>query len=492
MKKSKNDVSQAVQKSMEKLCTQVNLEILKRQMETTNAFTDYQKKLSKDKVNDVKFIGKVNLGTINIEGKEVPFFKNAYVVEQTVYSDENGKEEAKDIEVFYLENDDGTFLKVGGKTPQVTNEIMLKDDLDIDTEILKAELNRLIEEKKEQVSLAQISNEIIEKLAKTTGIPREELAKKYNILELDLSKEENKTDKEEELNKEETDDIIKATGHKSRLILDHTVDTKKTIGETLGLPPRYTNLYIVYKDNESLKGKPKDNNINQVPYSFVAVDNNGNGKIVNDLFEIPESANINTRNTGLNVETNGEVKITEAEDNIAILGIKNKPNAYLKLSREDNGDGNVAVSYDEKLPGENRLDGISTSLQTRSIRTPDRIQQDLNDPANGIYRGEQQSKEAITHSKKEYEEGTVKAKDVDGNHTTSTHTHGKQEMTMESAVKELMSNDEISDKYTEREIRKRLMNRKPEESIEQAVKRLKNEMLQEKYLFGDKNRTRAI
>ena len=54
MKKSKNDVSQAVQKSMEKLCTQVNLEILKRQMETTNAFTDYQKKLSKDKVNDVK------------------------------------------------------------------------------------------------------------------------------------------------------------------------------------------------------------------------------------------------------------------------------------------------------------------------------------------------------------------------------------------------------------------------------------------------------
>ena len=47
MKKSKNDVSQAVQKSMEKLCTQVNLEILKRQMETTNAFTDYQKKLSK-------------------------------------------------------------------------------------------------------------------------------------------------------------------------------------------------------------------------------------------------------------------------------------------------------------------------------------------------------------------------------------------------------------------------------------------------------------
>ena len=63
---------------------------------------------------------------------------------------------------------------------------------------------------------------------------------------------------------------------------------------------------------------------------------------------------------------------------------------------------------------------------------------------------------------------------------------------MESAVKELMSNDEISEKYTEREIRKRLMNRKPEESIEQAVKRLKNEMLQEKYLFGDKNRTRAI
>ena len=104
----------------------------------------------------------------------------------------------------------------------------------------------------------------------------------------------------------------------------------------------------------------------------------------------------------------------------------------------------------------------------------------------------EKSKEAITHSKKEYEEGTVEAKDVDGNPTTSTHTHGKQEMTIESAVQELMSNEEISDKYTERDIRKRLMNRKPEESIEQAVKRLKNEMLEEKYLYGDKNRTRAI
>ena len=223
-----------------------DLEILNSQLEETNIDSDYQKKSPKDKVLNVKYLGKVKFKE-TIDGKEIEFEKDIYsIIEQ---------KEGKDGNLIQIErycDEDGNVL-AGNNDSDQYNYIILSEEYK-DRDGLLEQLESL--DKEGILDLNDIDQERLEELARVLGVTVRELR---GVSEIEADEEidedlEEKDEKQEDRKKDQNDEKetlskkeVEKISTKTEISTGQKVTDKDTMASLLKVQDKgYKKIAVIY------------------------------------------------------------------------------------------------------------------------------------------------------------------------------------------------------------------------------------------------------
>ena len=412
------DMEKVIDK-MRSLRDKRDLEILNQELKDIDLNSSDQKKLSDNKVLNVKY-----LGVIKIEGEE----KGIYlVIEQKAQKDGT----LAQIERYYTE--DGEFL--GGDNSIDEYDFLTLDEKYMNNKDMLEKLQSI--DKDGILNLNKIEQERIEEVAKESGIIAKELEK---MSEIDSKKE------------------IEKISTKSEIDTNRKVTDKETMASILNVQDKgYKKIAIIYSD------KMQDNG-NTTRFSFVGIKEDGTAEKIDTI----EQAYGRNPSKEINSVNRDGSKVEQEQVN-SIYRIKGKKETQIAV---DIGAMGTIEPYLVRTPAQDNEEAISIPIETHNVRPTTRETRELmNEQRNP------RVKEEIQRAKEHQELrcDDISLKDIDDNPNNNTHEHIEiSEEYLDKCATKILENDEVSSIYNRNDVINRL-----KENIEKSREDIQTEELLE-------------
>lgn len=412
------DMEKVIDK-MRSLRDKRDLEILNQELKDIDLNSSDQKKLSDNKVLNVKY-----LGVIKIEGEE----KGIYlVIEQKAQKDGT----LAQIERYYTE--DGEFL--GGDNSIDEYDFLTLDEKYINNKDMLEKLQSI--DKDGILDLNKIEQERMEEVAKELGITAKELEK---MVEIDSKKE------------------IEKISTKSEIDTNRKVTDKETMASILNVQDKgYKKIAIIYSD------KMQDNG-NTTRFSFVGIKEDGTAEKIDTI----EQAYGRNPSKEINSVNRDGSKVEQEQVN-SIYRIKGKKETQIAV--DIGAMGTIEPSL-VRTPAQDNEEAISIPIETHNVRPTTRETRELmNEQRNP------RVKEEIQRAKEHQELrcDDISLKDIDDNPNNNTHEHIEiSEEYLDKCATKILENDEVSSIYNRNDVINRL-----KENIEKSREDIQTEELLE-------------
>lgn len=412
------DMEKVIDK-MRSLRDKRDLEILNQELKDIDLNSSDQKKLSDNKVLNVKY-----LGVIKIEGEE----KGIYlVIEQKAQKDGT----LAQIERYYTE--DGEFL--GGDNSIDEYDFLTLDEKYMNNKDMLEKLQSI--DKDGILNLNKIEQERIEEVAKESGIIAKELEK---MSEIDSKKE------------------IEKISTKSEIDTNRKVTDKETMASILNVQDKgYKKIAIIYSD------KMQDNG-NTTRFSFVGIKEDGTAEKIDTI----EQAYGRNPSKEINSVNRDGSKVEQEQVN-SIYRIKGKKETQIAV--DIGAMGTIEPSL-VRTPAQDNEEAISIPIETHNVRPTTRETRELmNEQRNP------RVKEEIQRAKEHQELrcDDISLKDIDDNPNNNTHEHIEiSEEYLDKCATKILENDEVSSIYNRNDVINRL-----KENIEKSREDIQTEELLE-------------
>ena len=412
------DMEKVIDK-MRSLRDKRDLEILNQELKDIDLNSSDQKKLSDNKVLNVKY-----LGVIKIEGEE----KGIYlVIEQKAQKDGT----LAQIEIYYTE--DGEFL--GGDNSIDEYDFLTLDEKYMNNKDMLEKLQSI--DKDGILNLNKIEQERIEEVAKESGIIAKELEK---MSEIDSKKE------------------IEKISTKSEIDTNRKVTDKETMASILNVQDKgYKKIAIIYSD------KMQDNG-NTTRFSFVGIKEDGTAEKIDTI----EQAYGRNPSKEINSVNRDGSKVEQEQVN-SIYRIKGKKETQIAV--DIGAMGTIEPSL-VRTPAQDNEEAISIPIETHNVRPTTRETRELmNEQRNP------RVKEEIQRAKEHQELrcDDISLKDIDDNPNNNTHEHIEiSEEYLDKCATKILENDEVSSIYNRNDVINRL-----KENIEKSREDIQTEELLE-------------
>ena len=329
-----------------------------------------------------------------------------------------------------------------------------------------------VKEQIEQLDKADIEseakeNEAIDGYMQSIGMDREKV-KSIRFMDLERDKKKENSSAEQQNNLKTQQNQIPQQSNNQHQFTTSNVDVKQEVKleeratdvqdlkRFLGkrLPENIVKIGVIESDDLSEmkdeKGKVIDNSSTR--YGLVAIGKNGQveplKKYIPELEQNHSSGN-NPIQSKYQISTDGTV------EKDAVLSEYRIGNKIIQLDKDQGDD--LEVNIGKYGPFENR----SVTTQMRGNQTTFATDTETRKAAMGHYKGVYETKNSYDEAKAHEEAGCepeeLTQKEIDGDKDTG-HQHFTQE-DFEKCVQELMQNDDISDVFSENEIRERLSKR---------------------------------
>lgn len=401
-------------------------------------------------------------------------------------------ENGKYIDITIKRNEKGTYeyyndnILIGVYTPEVMKdskffEIDLEKNNTLENELSaesKDEINNIIAQVKEQIDQADIAdiefeadqNAAIEEYMKSIGLDNEKI-KSFKVLDLERDEEDkyfSKTEEDEQEKNEgqeqneEIDDEQEKTQKtfntenvniKQEIDLEERATDVQDLKRFLGkkLPDDIVKIGVIESDKMS-EMKDEEGNVidnSSTRYGLVAIGKNGEVQPLKKY--IPElEQNYSSGNNP--IEGKYQINADRTVDKDVVLSEYRIGNKIIQMDKNQ-GD-NIEVNIGKYGPFENS----SVTTQMRDKNTTFATDTETRKAAMGHYKGIYNTKdshdEIENHEEVGCEPEELTQEEIDGNKDTG-HQHITQEE-FERCVQELVANEEISEVFTENEIRERL------------------------------------
>lgn len=412
------DMEKVIDK-MRSLRDKRDLEILNQELKDIDLNSSDQKKLSDNKVLNVKY-----LGVIKIEGEE----KGIYlVIEQKAQKDGT----LAQIERYYTE--DGEFL--GGDNSIDEYDFLTLDEKYMNNKDMLEKLQSI--DKDGILDLNKIEQERMEEVAKELGITAKELEK---MVEIDSKKE------------------IEKISTKSEIDTNRKVTDKETMASILNVQDKgYKKIAIIYSD------KMQDNG-NTTRFSFVGIKEDGTAEKIDTI----EQAYGRNPSKEINSVNRDGSKVEQEQVN-SIYRIKGKKETQIAV--DIGAMGTIEPSL-VRTPAQDNEEAISIPIETHNVRPTTRETRELmNEQRNP------RVKEEIQRAKEHQELrcDDISLKDIDDNPNNNTHEHIEiSEEYLDKCATKILENDEVSSIYNRNDVINRL-----KENIEKSREDIQTEELLE-------------
>lgn len=412
------DMEKVIDK-MRSLRDKRDLEILNQELKDIDLNSSDQKKLSDNKVLNVKY-----LGVIKIEGEE----KGIYlVIEQKAQKDGT----LAQIERYYTE--DGEFL--GGDNSIDEYDFLTLDEKYINNKDMLEKLQSI--DKDGILDLNKIEQERMEEVAKELGITAKELEK---MVEIDSKKE------------------IEKISTKSEIDTNRKVTDKETMASILNVQDKgYKKIAIIYSD------KMQDNG-NTTRFSFVGIKEDGTAEKIDTI----EQAYGRNPSKEINSVNRDGSKLEQEQVN-SIYRIKGKKETQIAV--DIGAMGTIEPSL-VRTPAQDNEEAISIPIETHNVRPTTRETRELmNEQRNP--RVKEEIQRAKEHQKLRCDD--ISLKDIDDNPNNNTHEHIEiSEEYLDKCATKILENDEVSSIYNRNDVINRL-----KENIEKSGEDIQTEELLE-------------
>lgn len=412
------DMEKVIDK-MRSLRDKRDLEILNQELKDIDLNSSDQKKLSDNKVLNVKY-----LGVIKIEGEE----KGIYlVIEQKAQKDGT----LAQIERYYTE--DGEFL--GGDNSIDEYDFLTLDEKYMNNKDMLEKLQSI--DKDGILNLNKIEQERMEEVAKELGITAKEIEK---MSEIDSKKE------------------IEKISTKSEIDTNRKVTDKETMASILNVQDKgYKKIAIIYSD------KMQDNG-NTTRFSFVGIKEDGTAEKIDTI----EQAYGRNPSKEINSVNRDGSKVEQEQVN-SIYRIKGKKETQIAV--DIGAMGTIEPSL-VRTPAQDNEEAISIPIETHNVRPTTRETRELmNEQRNP------RVKEEIQRAKEHQELrcDDISLKDIDDNPNNNTHEHIEiSEEYLDKCATKILENDEVSSIYNRNDVINRL-----KENIEKSREDIQTEELLE-------------
>lgn len=412
------DMEKVIDK-MRSLRDKRDLEILNQELKDIDLNLSDQKKLSDNKVLNVKY-----LGVIKIEGEE----KGIYLaIEQKAQKDGT----LAQIERYYTE--DGEFL--GGDNSIDEYDFLTLDEKYMNNKDMLEKLQSI--DKDGILDLNKIEQERMEEVAKELGITAKELEK---MVEIDSKKE------------------IEKISTKSEIDTNRKVTDKETMASILNVQDKgYKKIAIIYSD------KMQDNG-NTTRFSFVGIKEDGTAEKIDTI----EQAYGRNPSKEINSVNRDGSKLEQEQVN-SIYRIKGKKETQIAV--DIGAMGTIEPSL-VRTPAQDNEESISIPIETHNVRPTTRETRELmNEQRNP------RVKEEIQRAKEHQELrcDDISLKDIDDNPNNNTHEHIEiSEEYLDKCATKILENDEVSSIYNRNDVINRL-----KENIEKSREDIQTEELLE-------------
>ncbi len=412
------DMEKVIDK-MRSLRDKRDLEILNQELKDIDLNSSDQKKLSDNKVLNVKY-----LGVIKIEGEE----KGIYlVIEQKAQKDGT----LAQIERYYTE--DGEFL--GGDNSIDEYDFLTLDEKYMNNKDMLEKLQSI--DKDGILNLNKIEQERIEEVAKESGIIAKELEK---MSEIDSKKE------------------IEKISTKSEIDTNRKVTDKETMASILNVQDKgYKKIAIIYSD------KMQDNG-NTTRFSFVGIKEDGTAEKIDTI----EQAYGRNPSKEINSVNRDGSKVEQEQVN-SIYRIKGKKETQIAV--DIGAMGTIEPSL-VRTPAQDNEEAISIPIETHNVRPTTRETRELmNEQRNP--RVKEEIQRAKAHQELRCDD--ISLKDIDDNPNNNTHEHIEiSEEYLDKCATKILENDEVSSIYNRNDVINRL-----KENIEKSGEDIQTEELLE-------------
>lgn len=447
------DMEKVIDK-MRSLRDKRELEILNQDLEKADSNPDTEKRITDNKVLNVKY-----LGVIEINGEE----KEIYLLtEQKQRSDGTLAE----IERYYT--GDGEVLGGNNKSDQY-NYIMLNEQYTENKELLE-KLQSL--NKEGILDLNELEQERIEGIALALGVKPEEIE---SIDEIDINIKEKGKKEDEELE-------ISEKGVKGLNIKEETSANTNLKGETLdkklGLAKKgITGVKKVARVSTSNIKAVTGETTTHAEDTFVAIKKDNTAVALGeDILKEDTRKGTNPRGESLTINSDGSVNKEAITSSYQI--VNGNGQEYLQCGYDESSGKEIKYTLRSKETGED----VATELETqRTYEKDSHVREFLRDRNEGIYEPD----EIIERDKKH---GECKEKDVtviDNDKDNDSHEHfvvdenyihkkAEEIMSREEEIDNIFTQNEVEERLRKR-IEKQIENTPIEEIIENTVKELQED-----------------
>ncbi len=396
-----------------------------------------------NKASNTKYLGTIHTRE-NIDGIDQDLLKEVFMVLE-MFEKNGQKMEVK--KYFTKDFQSGEFELLGGDIVgdgihSISLDRNSKYSLD---EKLKKEIEEQLNEltQKEGLDLEREELKELEEVAKALGIdakdieemseldPEQEIEKEKDDKNKDKKendeknkdgKDKDEKDKDEELNKKETEKLVKMTG-KQDININAKYNSKNTLRQTLGLSGEFTTVRVVSSDK--LKDVKKDINGLSSTYAFVGIRSDGTAQELTDVLSLDTAQGAMPNRAAKTIRPDGSM--TETNNTLARYKINNgrsdgnSLDEYIGISRGPYGEIEVKTAY--KTKEENEV--VEFPVETSTIRPISKKIRELQRPGKGEYNIDNMQNEADEHFRAG-DKKLTNTKDYDGKEGGS-HTHGEDE-----------------------------------------------------------------
>lgn len=417
-------------------------------------------------IKDIYYPGQATW-TDKINGKSIS--EKVFIVEfEEVQEGEGKKQYTKTFRRYYL-GERCVAADIGDGKPYY--KAIEQDKINAINELLDKVNYKSLEENSlnnlQQKELAEVLSEYLG--VKVSKEDVEKTLQKMDSDELEQIKKDKRGKRQESnLTEKQVEKLEKINGIQ-KINLNRLVDGKQTLGKRLHLE-EYEEIYIIHSEKaKDISGNSKSN-INNTAYSLIGMKKDGKAKILNDEFEMDKTVGNNSSKMQTKIHANGEA----SRDNKSISSYTRKgakDNVGLNI---ENNQGYIDVYF---TAGKTREENENVSIQIETSQTQ-RVHIETREVFNKN-KGERQIDNVQDEIQEHTDKGcTPEGIDINGNEDSS-HIHLSEEE-LNKYTKEIFEYGDISEIFTEDEVRERLereLNEKDDDlSLEELIKKIKYEM----------------
>ena len=454
---SKDFETEKVLNKMKEIRENRDLELFNIELREVNK-GDYQKEASKNKVLNVKYLGKIEL----INNEKIKEEKDIYLV---IEQKENKNGELIEIERYY----DGDGNVIGGNNKSDNYDfIMLSENYKNREDILK-QLTEL-EKDGEIFDLNELEQEELEEIARSLGIRSEDIER---LTEIEADKELSRDEKDKEIEKLKDEDSekeefskkeIEKISKKTEIKTNQKVTDKETIASVLKVEDKgYKKIAIV--DSSKLK----DNN-NTTSFTVVGIKQDGSAEKIDSL----EQGYGNAPTKKINSVNRDGTEIEEQQ-----------VQSIFKIKGENEKQIGVRIGTIEpsliRTPRQDNEEAISIPIETHSVKPTTRETRMIMNQQKNVDMTDEIERIKAHRLEGDDERGQeINLKDIDNDPTNDTHVHINNEH-LDILADKVLENDNISFTFNREDVKIKIVeiavrSENDDISVEQLIEKVVEEM----------------